>query len=179
MRLSRLSSLALAKTFSAAIFASVLLPACAEEEEPGNLPDTAATPRCGEAGNGFMLVGSVDGQTLNITHADMSGGFMQFGEGELTQPDEGDPDRQTLTHVALKWKKGISDGQTGNGTGEIKLGADSPDPGRRLCSANVKIHMRTDAEEAKYGTVTYILDDLMTGPNCDEPIDGQLVGCMD
>jgi hypothetical protein len=177
------------RAFLAALLMAAALPGCAEdatspadnsgEDWPDPLPAEPGTPQCGAEGNGLMLVGKVGSRTISISHDSVTGGFEQYDEGELLQPDPSDEEYASYTQVHLSWETQIWAGHAERGTGNIRFGEDSPEPGLRICSSNVSIHMRTQAEESSYGSVTYTLDELLTGPNCDEPIEGQLIGCMD
>ncbi|HMJ10476.1 MAG TPA: hypothetical protein VK524_03665 [Polyangiaceae bacterium] len=122
-----------------------------------------------EAGQ-FRLVGTVDGQAVNISEV-ASGGFAQGNTAVFDQNRAFggvDPNPEN-TKVHLEWSGGLADGNSTGVSGTVMLPAGQPRSGETLCpSGDSRVGF---SEDGRFG---FALTSLTGGTDCSESVPGTL-----
>jgi hypothetical protein len=124
-------------------------------------------PTC-QAGQ-FKLVGTLDGQPVDVTASSEGSGLTQVGSGELDVGPDPDPSAPARPQLSLTWPQGVADGVTTAASGTL-IPADGPRAGQTLCVGSGTTVTLGDGVQMQ-------LKGFASGSNCETPVTGELTGC--
>ncbi len=120
----------------------------------------------------FRLMGTLDGQAVDVTASSGGSGLSQVGTGQLDIGPNPDPSAPQRSQLHLTWPQGVVDGMTTGASGTL-IPVDGPLAGQTLCvGTGTTVTINTGDNG-----VTLDLKGLASGANCDTPVAGELTGC--
>lgn len=146
-----------------------LLPAACGGSGSGET--TASTPLTCQSSQ-FRLLGTLGGQTVDVTASSEGSGLDQVGGGELNVGEDPNPSAPARPQLHLTWPHGILDGASSPASGTL-IPAEGPLVGKTLCvGAGTTVTIYTGDKG-----VGLELKGFASGADCETPLDGDLVGC--
>ncbi len=145
-----------------------LLPACGSSGGT-----TASTPIACQQGQ-FRLLGTLDGQAVDVTASSEASGLSQVGMGELDVGQDPDPSAPARPQLHLTWPQGVADGASAAASGTL-IPADGPLAGQTLgVGSGTTVTIYTNDEGVGLAWTGFA-----SGADCATPVDGDLLGCWD